>query len=694
MTDDLRSGRTQPSPGSAGAARRRDFRPDVQGLRAIAVGLVLLYHAGIPLIPGGYVGVDVFFVISGFLISSHLLESLERDGRIGFAQFYARRARRILPASFAVAALTAVAALVVYPPTAIERVLRDAIATILYVPNVWFAIQNTDYLADHSPSPYQHYWSLGVEEQFYLFWPLVLLGLFLLARHRRRFVTVLILAVAVVSLAACIVITPVQQPAAFFLLPTRAWELLAGALVGALLLGRTWRVPAAAAAIGGWVGVAMILSAALFFDDTTPFPGSAAVLPVVGTALVLAFGAADSRGGPTAALSVRPMQFLGLISYSLYLVHWPLLVLPQAAVGETQPLAVWVKVLLGIVLAVPIAYLLFRFVETPLRAPASLVRRRPGVTLWGTLAVTVVLAVAIAGATAWAASRPLPTGGEASAAPDFPVQPPQSTNFIPENLDPSLETVADDVPRLYADGCHHDVPTVTVQDCVYGDADAPIRIAVFGDSHAAQWFPAVERYADDAGDASVASYTKSSCPAVSVTVLDKNVPYLACDRWRAAVIERLTTDPVDLVVISSYSAYPLDGVESESDRRTVWGAGLTETVQSLVDAGSRVLVIADTPRFESSPVTCVSANPFEVDACAGDRSVVLDAELSQTEHAATLEADGDFADLTDFICTASQCPIIVDNLLVYRDVNHLTATYVRYLEPALAIVMDDLIRAE
>ena len=227
------------------------FRADIQGLRAIAVGLVLLYHAGVPGVPGGYVGVDVFFVISGFLISSHLLETIERDGRISFAQFYARRARRILPASFVVAGLTAVAVVAFFPPLGVERVLRDGLATVLYVPNIWFAAQNTDYLADHSPSPYQHYWSLGVEEQFYLLWPLILLLLALIVRRRRALVAGGIAVIAALSLAACIIMTQAQQPLAFFLLPTRAWELLAGALVGAAVLGRVPRMKPWVAAAGG-----------------------------------------------------------------------------------------------------------------------------------------------------------------------------------------------------------------------------------------------------------------------------------------------------------------------------------------------------------------------------------------------------------------------------------------------------------
>ncbi|WP_404802854.1 acyltransferase family protein [Microbacterium gallinarum] len=664
----------------------------MQGLRAVAVGLVVLYHAGIPFVPGGYVGVDVFFVISGFLISSHLLESLQRDGRVSFAQFYARRARRILPASFVVAALTAVAVVVVYPPLGAERVLGDALATVLYVPNVRFAIENTDYLADHSPSPYQHYWSLGVEEQFYLLWPVVLLLLFLLARRRGRTLTVLIATLALASLVACVILTPVQQPAAFFLLPTRAWELLAGALVGILLQERRRAHPPGVAAAGGWMGVAMILGAAALFSEATVFPGFAAILPVAGTALVIYFGVQSAPGGPTAALSVRPMQFLGLISYSLYLVHWPLLLIPQAAVGDSRPLPLWATVLLGVVLAIPLAYLLYRWVETPLRAPAALTRRRPRVTLLGTAAVTAVLALGIWAAIGWVSTRPMPTGEAVAAAPDFPSSPPAATDFVPANLTPSLEDAATDIPRLYADDCHHDTGVETVQDCVYGAADAPVRIALFGDSHSAQWFPAIDEYAQEHGEVAISTFTKSSCPAVSATVLDKNSPYTSCDRWRDAVIEHLVADPPELVIFSSYAWYELAGVDDDTERREVWAAGLASTVRALTASGSEVLVIADTPRFSSSPPACVSADPLDVSACAGDRSLVLDEALTRAEAAATAAAGGGFADLTEYICGAAECPVIVDDMLVYRDVNHLTSTYVRYLEPALAEPIDALLR--
>lgn len=680
MTDTRIAGadgfRTAPRP-------PRDFRADVQGLRAVAVGLVLLYHAGVPFITGGYVGVDVFFVISGFLISSHLMGSLERDGRIRFADFYARRIRRILPASLVVAVLTAIAAVIFYPPLALERILRDALATILYVPNVWFAIQNTDYLADHAASPYQHYWSLGVEEQFYLVWPLILLLIVVLFRRRRALVIGGIVALAGASLVAGVLMTPLDQPSAFFLLPTRAWELLVGGLVGAMLLHGAPRFPRWLEVAGGWLGLAMILSSALLYDERTVFPGTAAMLPVFGTALVILFGARGASGGPTRLLSVQPMQFIGLISYSLYLVHWPLLIVTQAAVGEQNPLRLTVKVLVGIVIALPLAWLLYRFVETPLRSPRFLVSRRPRATLWGTLALTVALVAGMLGAVQWAAARDVGTGDAVAVAPDFPASPPNATPFVPRNMTPALDAVAEDVAPMYGDGCHYDVKREDVQECHYADVDGSRTIAVFGDSHSAQWFPAVEDFAERTGDIRVDAYTKSSCPAVEVTVLDKDVPYASCDRWRARVLGALIADPPDLVVFSSYAGYTLDGAPSDEARSLAWQEGVESTVSRLREAGSEVLVIADSPRFAAAPATCVSANVMDVSACAGERADVLDAAFTERERGAAEAAGAEYSDLTDFICDTDICPVIVDDIFVYRDVNHMTSTFVSYLEPAL-----------
>ncbi|WP_343212877.1 acyltransferase [Arthrobacter sp. H20] len=306
-------------------------------MRAVAVGAVVLYHAGLPVVPGGYVGVDIFFVISGFLITGQLISMLQSRGRIPFGEFYAKRIRRILPASFAVLALTTVASLLVLPPSTRPGALQDAIATALYVPNVLFAAQGADYLAETAPSPFQHYWSLGIEEQFYLFGPLILLLGFIMVRKSIKRLFWVVLAIVVVSLALCVILTSDSQPAAFFLLPTRAWELGVGALAAFALHARLIHLSGRGAAVGSWVGVAGIAVALVVLNSGTVFPGWSALLPVLSTAAIIVCGGSQPAGGAGDLLSRRPLQKIGAWSYSIYLVHWPLLVIPQAALGYENP---------------------------------------------------------------------------------------------------------------------------------------------------------------------------------------------------------------------------------------------------------------------------------------------------------------------------------------------------------------------
>ena len=302
-----------------GTEKRSTFRPDVQGLRAIAVLLVVLYHSGVETLSGGFIGVDAFFVISGFLITTHLLESLATHGRISFPAFYARRARRILPAALLVAALTTVAAWIWMPPLALEEVVRGAIATAFYVPNFLFAVQGTDYLAGTSPSVFQHYWSLGIEEQFYLFWPAILGAGFVLCRRRegRLFAVAAVLTLA--SSLAGVLWMGISTPWAFFGLHTRAWELGVGALIAFLLRSRAARrLQHPAVGLLAWAGLAALLAGALLYDDATAFPGAAAALPVLATAAMIVGGNASGGLHATRLLGLAPFQLIGAISYSLY----------------------------------------------------------------------------------------------------------------------------------------------------------------------------------------------------------------------------------------------------------------------------------------------------------------------------------------------------------------------------------------
>jgi peptidoglycan/LPS O-acetylase OafA/YrhL len=324
---------------------QREFRPDIEGLRAVAVVAVVLFHADVPGIGGGYVGVDVFFVISGFLITGLLWREVSTTGTVRLRRFYGARARRLLPASATVGVITMIASAILLPPLQARSVFGDGITSALYVGNYWFILQAVDYFAASLPqSPFQHYWSLGVEEQFYLVWPALIIGTaWLIRRVRRRTKTdaissqspylVVLALVAVISFALSLAATYVAPSAAFFSLPTRAWQLGVGGLV-ALTAGQWRRLPATAAAIAGWAGLALILLACTLFEPTTIYPGIAALLPVLGAALVIGAGCATPSQGCGRALGLPPMRAVGRVSYSWYLWHWPVLVLAPALLGH------------------------------------------------------------------------------------------------------------------------------------------------------------------------------------------------------------------------------------------------------------------------------------------------------------------------------------------------------------------------
>ncbi|MDO9395924.1 MAG: acyltransferase family protein [Herbiconiux sp.] len=648
------------------------FRTDIQGLRAIAVLGVVLFHAGVPFLPGGYVGVDIFFVISGFLITSHLLTSLRERGKVGFASFYARRARRILPASFVVLALSVIAALIWYPPLLMREVWRGAVATALYVPNYLFAAQGTDYLAETTPSLFQHYWSLGIEEQFYLVWPLFLAHDFLFVR-RRSALFALVLAVVVFSFAACVFLTFRSQPWAFFSLPTRGWELGVGGLAAFLLSYRPVPLKGVGASVLGWIGVAGILGSIVLFDAETTFPGFWAAVPVLGTAAVIVAGASRPAGGPGAALSVRPMLFVGLISYSLYLVHWPILQIPQAAVGFDNPLPVWVTLLLGLA-CVPLAFVMYRFVEEPGRKSSWLGRARPRRTLLLAGAASAAVVLLATGSFAFSNTRPLDAG---QAAPEFTISvPPSFTSFVPNNLVPTLRTVAADQPITYDDGCHLDFGDSTAADCVYGDAEAP-RIVLFGDSHAAQWFPALLGFAE-ANGYSVENHTKSACPSISADVNREGIPYPQCTAWRDSVIERINQEQPALVLLANRGAGTL--VDPGSDYSLAWGTALTESLER-IDAPTAV--IADTPNLGQTPAICLSTHLTTSEACGLSRPLALAGATRAAEESAAAELGVPYIDMTSFLCSAQECDPIIDNVLVYRDGHHLTASFSERISPAL-----------
>ncbi|MEU7471801.1 acyltransferase family protein [Streptomyces sp. NPDC044984] len=691
--------RTVPASGRSAPRGSHPLRLDIQGLRAVAVGLVVLSHAGVTQVSGGYVGVDVFFVISGFLITSLLLRELAATGRVSIRAFYARRALRLLPASTLVIAVTLAGAWLFLSKARLTEYAGDALAGALYTVNFRLAAAGTDYLAQNSPpSPFQHFWSLAVEEQFYLVWPLLLLLGWRAARGRRGLVVVPLGALVLGSFAASVLMTDSSPSWAYFVSLTRGWELGAGALP-ALATARLERLPAALAGPLTWLGLACVTLAAVRYDDQTPFPGHHALLPVLGTVLVLAGGCAPAPHGAGRLLGRRPLVRLGELSYGWYLWHWPLLVIAPAALGRTDGTA-GVPLALGLcAVALVLAWLTLRLVENPVRFHRAF-RGRPrralalgtgltaGATALSLTAAAVPPTIEVGG--------PAPVLAEALAdAPDPRTRLAEllasSPGSLPSNLAPALPKVKSSRSAVYRDGCHVDHDSTRTPSCVYGDRASSRTVVLFGDSHAAQWFPALQRLATARGWKLV-SLTKASCKVADVTIVSDHEPYTACDTWRSRAVARINALHPALVVVSSSDAG--DPARPADDPLRQWTTGFEDTLRDLGTSGAHVAVLLDTPWPKGDPVDCAAKNPLHLRACANHLpDAIHDATRHTALRGAATATSASVIDPGPWVCAprTGTCPVVVGDTAVHRDDSHLSEAYAEALTPVLAPALDRLL---
>ncbi|MEU4688558.1 acyltransferase family protein [Actinoplanes sp. NPDC023714] len=707
------------------------FRPDIEGMRAIAVTLVVLSHAGLAALAGGYVGVDVFFVISGFLITTLLLKELGRTGTVSLTGFYARRAIRLLPASAVVLVATLAGAWFWLPSTRFPTISLDALFATFYGINWRLADEGVQYLnADAAPSPLQHFWSLAVEEQFYLVWPLlILIYAVLRARSRRakvrvaipaqrkpgdapaaskkpdsvrpehRALTVALILIAALSLAASVTQTRSAAPWAYFGAHTRAWELAIGALV-AVAATRLARLPGRFAAVLTWLGLAAVIGSAFLYDEHTAFPGSAALLPVLGSAVIIAAGCAAPRGGAAVVLRTRPFQLIGRYSYSWYLWHWPILMIGPAALGREPSLGLGLALAAG---SLAVAVASYHLVENPVRnRPWIKARARRG------LAVGLALSIVTAGL-ALAAGRFTPavatgdavadTAGRLAEAADAEARlrtllaeaSQQAT--LPANLRPSPAAAAADQPVIYRDGCHIDYPYVAASHpCVYGDQAATGSMFLLGDSHAAHWFPAADAIAKERR-LRLFSRTKSACQAASVLVFNDMMkrPYRECAEWRDRVFAEIAEQRPRFVVLSSNGGdsgglVTPDGkpLDQGPDRDRLWVEAWSETLDRIEQAGAVPVLLLDTPWPAGSAPECVVTHPTSVNECARPaREAFVEPGRREMVAAAARARGATVIDTRDWFCTSQTCPAVVGNLLVWKDSSHISTAYAEMLTPLL-----------
>ncbi|WP_228372846.1 acyltransferase family protein [Demequina subtropica] len=677
------------------------MRPEIQGLRALAVSLVVLYHVWPDRLTGGYVGVDVFFVISGYLITAHIAREVARTGRVRLGTFWARRVRRLLPASLTVLLATAVTVLLAVPQAYWNQFMREIGAGTLYVQNWALASASVDYLtAENVASPVQHFWSLSVEEQFYLAWPLLITAVLAIPLGRRLGAAwrmrLLLGAIVVSSLIWGILQTANAPSVAYFSTFVRAWEFAAGGLL-AVAGATAWRHEVARRLVS-WLGLAAIVWSAFVYTSATPFPGAAALVPVVGTLAILAAGDARGPGGTHVLYDRRSIQWLGDVSYSVYLWHWPFVVLVPLILGRTL---VWPERVAMLVVVLGLAWSTKKLIEDPFRSPGAGVRARLPRT-FGTAALGMLVVLAVAWTGMWTVERQttmledsarIAAGdcrGAAAVAPDGSCAPVANLPLFPP---PAV--AADDYPvELYGRECRTGITEVRVKPCEFGDPEGAVDVVLVGDSHAAQWFPAVETLARDHGWR-LTVYFKATCPyAATAQDWTGDSQRESCARWNIDTEATLATEPPDLVFTSALATHEFgDGVLAPE----VAIEGYAESWRRLTDAGAHVIALVDDPHMPQDQLDCV-ARAASVDPDAAECGVPRHQALGRADvlTPAAAHVDGaEAVDLNGFLCDDSWCPAVVGRTLAYRDAqSHLTSTYVSTLTPYLAREVPERFLAE
>ena len=605
--------------------------PQIQALRAFAAVLVVIYHAKVT--TGGYIGVDIFYVISGYLITGLLLRELERTGTISLRAFYLRRIKRLLPTSFFVLFVTGVVAWWLYPATMRADLGKDIAAAGIYISNYLFAFWQMDYQnLSAIPPVVIHYWSLAVEEQFYLFWPFIIYALF--KRGGRKFVGLGIAAISLTSFLFSLYQTSVAPIWAFYSLPTRAWELG----IGALLVYIPSRIKFSQNYL--WIALALFIYGVANFRDSTPFPGTAALVPVLATAIAIAAVHSWPRILNTIG-NHRVVQWLGEISYPLYLWHWPLLVIPMVFFG--RDLHIYERALC-VLATLLFADLTHRYIEEPLRhatlSPRTIVRGGVSATL-----ISLTLGLAIN----------------------------SSSSDLITLEDGSQYSLAEIMkkPIVYDDGCHVNNGETTSPDCTYGVRGADRKIVLFGDSHAAQWFPTLEKLAREK-NFELISLTKSACPGAAVLKVEtgeyKNAD---CSAWREHAYKRIASINPDAVIVSGFQHFEVPS--KFSSRTSWWREGEAKTFTALKGKSPRIIYISDTPHPNRDIPSCVAAG--RLDRCNG------------SEPSEPIFTSGYLQiNPTSWLCRRS-CPGVIDGVVAYRDASHLSVRMAENLSMDLAAAL-------
>lgn len=655
-------------------------RDDIQGLRAFAVGGVVIYHLWPTWLPGGYAGVDVFFVISGFLITSLLVKEFNRTGRIALKDFYIRRFWRLIPLAFLVIFVTATLTPFLLPPSQWKKVAIESVASLFYVQNWQLYLSATDYLAaEEAASPLQHFWSLSIEEQFYFIWPLlIVLSVWLAGKLKRialpKYSLLYLVAAGSFVLSVASILNPVYSP--YFLSQVRFWELGAGGLLA--IAYPHVKIGPRPGILMASCGVVAIVASYLVLSGATPFPGYAALLPVGGACLVLA-GNAGRHAVIGHILNFRPFVFLGDISYSVYLWHWPLIVFYKTNIASE------ISLVAGLIL----------FLLVILLSMATKVHVEDRFRHGGATSIRQVLVAAavlcVAGVAVWSYVI-YGVFNQKSLIAQHPERYPGAAIYAglaaPADVGtaPPLALLRFDKSVVYDNGCHLDLQQTTPKGCAFGDPQGAKKVFLVGDSHAVSWLPALDQIARKNGW-SLTSFTKSSCGLSAQMMVVNEKPYQACREWAENVLALIARERPDVVVLTQMSdnlPYDPTGTKDRAARTREMAQSLAGMWQRIAASAGHVVVLADTPTWPSDPDVCLMRDA----GCA--TRVPATASADYLSLAAAESPEVSYLDFNKFICPDGTCPAVIGNVIVWRDRHHFTQTYSR----SLAKVISDAVVAE
>jgi len=656
-------------------ARSGRFRGDIEGMRAIAILLIVAYHAGLPGFSGGFIGVDIFFVISGFLITRNLLQESSTKNAIVLSRFWARRVRRLVPGLALMVVATLIASSLIVAPFDMLEISKEGASAALYVSNIVFGFKAQNYFASNiNKSPFLHTWSLGVEEQFYLVWPFVVYAALLMSRRTGIFVRRLALPIFAIILAASfaanVVLTNSGSSWAFFSLPTRAWEFALGGLIASIAVRKA---PSWLSLLLGLTGLVAIVYADLAFSDLTSYPGTNAVWPVAGAGLLILGGQMADSSNPTVVmrmLAVRPMRWVGRVSYSWYLWHWPLIILAVLAIGNDSVLVRTGAALVSLGLA----YAAYRVVENPIRFSPSLIR-----SSWR----TYLVGLAITGITIGTAGGVWLIASWSTPASYTELQSAALKVFFPK--------------------C---TPAKTPQGISYcggGDLSSRTVVALLGDSHAATWFNELSVVASTQ-HVRIAAFMTSGCPYIPIVVKSAipNGPTSTsqCLAARAQGLQGLRELKPVGVILSEHDRQYLGlilnkngNVPSQSVQVEMWRSGFKTFLDQMQELGIRPAVILDDPTLPYEPAECVSRTQ-SLAACEATRKAALsigeplmraDLGVLKTHPSVPVLAPA------NYLCDEAGCPLELHGHLLYADTNHLTLGATQLMEPQLSKLLTSVL---